>query len=105
VEDSRSVEALRSNASDAAIARSAPPHARSSQATPDDLEIKRLAAQAYQLFVQNPQHPLRFKPVRAMPSVYSVRIGLNYRALGEVSGNDIFWFWIGTHADYTKLIP
>ena len=40
-----------------------------------------------------------------MPSVYSVRIGLNYRALGEVSGNDIFWFWIGTHADYTKLIP
>src|ERR1700722_9418242 len=35
VEDCRSVEALRNNASDAAIARSPPPQARSSQATPD----------------------------------------------------------------------
>jgi hypothetical protein len=30
--------------------------------------------------------------------------GLNYRALGvEVEGG-ISWFWIGTHAEYNKLI-
>jgi hypothetical protein len=65
-----------------------------------------LRAKRIQLFSQNPKQPsLRYKHVQAMPSVYSVRIGLGYRALGIVSGNDITWFWIGSHADYTKVIP
>lgn len=35
---------------------------------------------------------------------WSVRAGLDYRALGvEVEGG-ISWFWIGTHAEYDKLI-
>jgi hypothetical protein len=34
----------------------------------------------------------------------SVRVGLRYRALAvEVEGGYL-WFWIGSHADYDKLI-
>ena len=40
-----------------------------------------------------------------MPSVYSVRITLSYRALAIVEGDKVTWFWIGSHADYTRLIP
>jgi len=40
-----------------------------------------------------------------MRSVYSARIGLGYRTLGIVAANDVTWFWIGSHADYNKLIP
>ena len=35
---------------------------------------------------------------------YSVRIGRGYRALGKVIGSEIIWSWIGSHADYDKLI-
>jgi hypothetical protein len=33
-----------------------------------------------------------------------VRIGLRYRALAAESGDDLVWFWIGSHADYDALI-
>jgi hypothetical protein len=39
-----------------------------------------------------------------MPSVYSARIGLGYRTLGIVEAKNVTWFWIGSHADYDKLI-
>lgn len=35
----------------------------------------------------------------------SVRVALGYRALGVVRGKDILWFWIGSHADYDRLVP
>lgn len=30
--------------------------------------------------------------------------GRNYRALGVDVKDGILWFWIGTHAEYNKLI-
>jgi hypothetical protein len=36
--------------------------------------------------------------------VYSVRVGLDYRAVGLLQGDTITWFWIGTHDDYDKLL-
>jgi hypothetical protein len=57
------------------------------------------------LFSSDPSHPgLQFKKVHAKRPIYSVRIGLGYRALGTKDGDDIVWFWIGSHADYDKLI-
>ncbi len=35
---------------------------------------------------------------------WSARICLRYRALAVESGEDLVWFWIGTHADYDKLV-
>jgi hypothetical protein len=69
-------------------------------------QIKRLAKHAYKHFSQDPYHPsLHFKPVHPVQPVYSVRIGLGYRAVGvKPSNSEIVWFWIGAHADYDKLI-
>lgn len=67
--------------------------------------VRRHARQAYHLFQQNPQHPsLHFKPVHPNRPVYSVRIGSDYRALGVLDGDEILWFWIGTHTDYDHVI-
>lgn len=67
--------------------------------------VRRQARDAYRLFRDNPAHPgLRFKRVHADPPVYSARVGIGYRALGVVSGDLIIWFWIGSHADYDKLL-
>lgn len=62
------------------------------------------ARHAYKLFRQNPGHPsLQFKKVND-GNVYSVRVGLGYRALGVLEGSEIAWFWIGPHAEYERLI-
>lgn len=67
--------------------------------------IKRQARAAYGLFRQNPYHPsLRFKQIHPTKPIYSVRIGMEYRAVGVRDGEEIIWFWIGTHGDYDKLL-
>jgi hypothetical protein len=35
---------------------------------------------------------------------WSVRIGRRYRAVAVERGEDLVWFWIGSHADYDRLI-
>ena len=46
----------------------------------------------------------RFKLVHTSRPIYSVRIGLAYRALGVRDGDEIIWFWIGSHTDYDRLL-
>jgi len=68
-------------------------------------EEQKLARRAYRLFIKNPRHPsLQFKPINSARSIYSVRISLNYRALGSRDGDEIIWFWIGSHAEYDKIL-
>lgn len=68
-------------------------------------EIQTQARRAYRLFRDNPNHPsLRFKRVEQVENVYSVRIGLGYRALGVLDGTTVTWFWIGPHAEYDRLV-
>jgi hypothetical protein len=33
-----------------------------------------------------------------------VRVSRTYRALAVEVRGDFLWFWIGTHADYDKLV-
>ncbi|MEP7256095.1 MAG: hypothetical protein ABI666_09970 [Ferruginibacter sp.] len=64
--------------------------------------IREQADKNYQLLKENPNHPsLHFKKIQ---NYYSVRIGLRYRALGIEVDENIVWFWIGSHAEYDKLI-
>jgi hypothetical protein len=42
--------------------------------------------------------------VHASRAIYAVRIGLAYRALAVRDGEDLIWFWIGSHADYDQLL-
>jgi hypothetical protein len=68
-------------------------------------EIQGLARKAYQLFRENPAHPsLHFKRVHDRDPVYSARVSLGYRAVGLLEDEDITWFWIGSHADYDRLL-
>jgi hypothetical protein len=64
--------------------------------------IRDLADKAFQLLKENPQHPsLHFKKVGRF---WSARVSLNYRTIGVDAPDGIVWFWIGTHAEYDKLI-
>jgi hypothetical protein len=31
-------------------------------------------------------------------------VTLGYRALGLLEGDEIIWLWIGTHAEYDRLL-
>jgi hypothetical protein len=67
--------------------------------------VQQQAREAYRLFQQNPAHPgLRFEQVYADPPTYSARVGISYRAVGALDGDTVVWFWIGSHADYDKLL-
>ena len=69
------------------------------------LPVQIRAKAAYTLWSENPEHPsLRFKKVHASLPIYSVRINLNWRAVGTVQGNTMIWLWIGSHHDYEKLL-
>ena len=68
-------------------------------------QVQRQARAAYDRFRINPYHPsLRFRCIHTTRPIYSVRISLDYRALGVRSDDDIVWFWIGSHAEYDSLI-
>jgi len=67
--------------------------------------IQNRARFSYRLFAADPHHAsLRFKQVHATRPIFSVRVGLGYRALGVRAGDEILWFWIGSHAEYDQLI-
>ena len=67
--------------------------------------VQRDAKRAYRLFETNPAHPgLQFKRLEGEDDIYSARIGLDYRALAVRKGNRIVWYWIGSHADYDRLV-
>ena len=67
---------------------------------PEDVRV--LAVKNFLLWQQNPWHPsLGFKQRKS--GSWSVRIGDHYRAIGEIRGDVMIWFWIGSHETYNKL--
>ena len=67
--------------------------------------IQRLARKNYNLWKQNPRHTsLAFKRVGRKYPAYSIRVGLGWRALGFLDDDMVVWFWIGSHAEYGRLI-
>ena len=68
-------------------------------------QAQRQATQAYRLWRSDPYHSsLQFKQVSPRQPIFAVRIGMGHRALGLREGDHIFWFWIGSHADYDQLL-
>ena len=68
-------------------------------------EVQQSAQRAYVLFQRDPAHTsLQFKRLRADRQTYSIRIGLGYRALGIRFDETLVWYWIGSHAEYDRLI-
>jgi len=68
-------------------------------------EVRRRARDAYALFGKDPYYPsLHFKRIHSTRPIFSVRVSMDYRAVGIVEGDEITWFWIGSHADYDNLL-
>lgn len=65
-------------------------------------DIRALADKNFALLKHDPRHPpLRLKKI---DDLWSVRVGDHYRALGTDVKEGIYWIWIGSHADYDKMI-
>ena len=68
-------------------------------------DIQDQAKAAYRLFKENPYYPsLHFECIDRQESLWSVRIGLHYRAVGVWEGDTIIWYFIGSHEDYNHLL-
>jgi len=68
-------------------------------------DAQRQAEDAYRRWATDPFHrSLEFKRISTGQPIYSVRIGLHWRALGAREGDTIIWFWIGSHAEYDHLL-
>lgn len=64
--------------------------------------VRDLADKNFALLKTDPRHPsLHLKQIGGY---WSVRVGLRYRALAVEVEEELLWFWIGSHADYDKLI-
>ena len=67
--------------------------------------VQEQAAKAYALWRKNPYHnSLQFKRVSQRQPIYSVRVSSNYRVLGLLESDGIYWFWIGAHDKYDELL-
>ena len=64
--------------------------------------VQRIARQNFELLKENSSHPsLHFKKVGKL---WSVRVGLNHRALAVEDAGDYIWVWIGPHDEYIRQI-
>lgn len=69
------------------------------------IEVQQQAGRAYAIWRTNPYHnSLQFKRVSQRQPIYSARISIGYRALGLRENDQIYWFWIGAHAEYDELL-
>ena len=64
--------------------------------------VQKVSKKNFELLKTNPLHPsLHFKKVGKF---WSVRAGINHRALAIDDGEDFIWVWIGTHSEYERMI-
>lgn len=69
------------------------------------VDIRKQAKIAYIQLTNYSYHPrLQFKRVHFSKPVYSLRINIDYRAVGIVDDAEILWFWIGSHREYEKIL-
>lgn len=64
--------------------------------------VRKLADRSFELVKTNPNHPsLHFKRVGRYRTV---RVGLHHRAVAVQAPDGLVWFWVGSHAEYDRLI-
>jgi hypothetical protein len=64
--------------------------------------VQTVARKNFELLKEDPSHPsLHFKKVGKL---WSVRAGINHRAIAVQEGADFIWVWIGPHDEYRRLI-
>ena len=64
--------------------------------------VRMVSKKNFALLKANPSHSsLHFKKVGKF---WSVRAGINHRALAVKDGEDFIWVWIGTHDEYKRIL-
>ncbi len=67
--------------------------------------VQEQATKAFDLWQEDPYHSsLQFKQVSQKQPIYSARVSLNYRVLGLLESEHIYWYWIGAHDEYDELL-
>ena len=65
-------------------------------------KVQKQARKNFALLQRDSKHPsLHFKRIGVY---WSVRIGIDYRAVADEAADGFLWFWIGHHKDYDRLI-
>lgn len=69
------------------------------------IAAKKKAEDTFKRWKKDPFHPsFSFKQVHTTELIFSVRIGITYRALARKDKNTMIWFWIGSHEEYNNLL-
>jgi hypothetical protein len=83
--------------------RTTPEFRKNFDALPRDAQ--RSAVRAYAIWRGDHRYSgLHFKRIHASEAIWSVRVGAHWRPIGRADGDTVTWFWIGSHADYDRLI-
>jgi hypothetical protein len=64
--------------------------------------VRDVADRCFDRLKENPRHPSLH--LKKAGRYWSVRVGRQYRAAAVERVEGLVWFWIGTHAEYDKLI-
>lgn len=64
--------------------------------------VKQRDQRAWRLWQVNPRHSsLHFEP---KGRYWSARISRGWRALGRFHNGTLYWFWIGSHDEYERML-
>lgn len=67
--------------------------------------VRTAARRTYQRWQSDTWHPsLQFKRIHSRDPIYSIRVGIHWRAVCVLEKDTAIWFWIGSHAEYDALI-
>ena len=67
--------------------------------------VQKLARKTFATWMRDPWHAsLQFKQIHTTRPIFSARVGLEWRAVCVRADDTALWFFIGSHADYDKLI-
>lgn len=68
-------------------------------------DVQRQAKRKFLQFLESPSS-VEFKRlnVAGLPPYYSARINDNYRAIGYLKKDTVYWIWIGNHDSYLQFI-
>lgn len=65
-------------------------------------DVRKQADKQFELFLRNPLHPsLHLKRAGRM---WSARVNQAYRVLAYREGRVFYWFWIGSHEAYERML-
>ncbi len=64
--------------------------------------VRDLADKQFALLKANPRHPSLH--LKRIGRYHSARVGVHYRALAVDAPDGLLWFWIGSHADYDRIV-